>query len=81
MFASGEVRCVGTVESGTDGPFAAQRRFWQLTEVLRTRQVRDRQGLTPSGGKYPPAKPGALDHEPPEAVDGVADAAPEICTA
>jgi hypothetical protein len=31
--------------------------------------------------KYPPAKPGALDHEPPEAVDGVADAAPEICTA
>ena len=36
----------------------------------------------PAGrGRHPPAKPGALDLEPPEAVDGVADAAPEICTA
>jgi hypothetical protein len=34
-----------------------------------------------SRGKYPPAEPGALDQEPPEAVDGVADAAPESCTA
>src|SRR5215831_5063409 len=32
-------------------------------------------------GKYPPAKPGALELGPPKAVDGVADAAPEICTA
>ena len=32
-------------------------------------------------GKYPPAKPGALGFEPLEAVDGVADAAPEIVAA
>jgi hypothetical protein len=31
--------------------------------------------------KYPPAKPGALVHEPPEAVDGVADATPDILDA
>lgn len=29
-------------------------------------------------GKYPPAKPGALRVEPPEAVGGVADAAPDF---
>jgi hypothetical protein len=29
-------------------------------------------------GKYPPAEPGALELEPPEAADGVADAAPKI---
>ncbi len=29
--------------------------------------------------KYPPAEPGALSLEPPEAVDGVADAAPKSC--
>ena len=33
----------------------------------------------PGGGKYPPAKPGALELEPLEAAGGVADAAPQSC--
>jgi hypothetical protein len=47
------------------------------TPAGRTAGRQDERG----GGKYPPAKPGALELEPPKAVDGVADAAPEIRTA
>ena len=35
--------------------------------------------FTEVDGKYPPAKPGALELEPLEAAGGVADAAPQSC--
>ena len=44
-------------------------------QLLQKKQL-FQSSTTSVGGKYPPAKPGALECEPLEAVGGVADAAP-----